>query len=78
MSLDTGRLIISTALELGLAKTLDQSQRLALKTTVEASAGTAVDKVDELKKAIRIGEGRYTDDTFSVGMTRSSSKSIPR
>lgn len=54
MSLDTGRLIISTALKLGLTKTLDQSQRLTLKTAVEASTGTAVDEVDKLKKVIRM------------------------
>jgi hypothetical protein len=60
MGLDTGRLLISTALKLSFAKTLDQGQRLALKTTVEASASTAVNEVDELSNCKKRKETRKT------------------
>lgn len=52
MSLDTGRLLISSALKLGLAKTLDQGEGLALETAVEAAASTASNKIDELKDTV--------------------------
>jgi hypothetical protein len=49
VGLNNLRLLILTTLKLGLAQTLDQSKRLALKTTVEASTGTAVDELDKLE-----------------------------
>lgn len=50
VGLNAGRLLIGTALQLGLAEALDQGQGLALEATVEASTSTAVDEVDKLKE----------------------------
>jgi len=45
---DAGGFVISSALELGLAKALDQGKGLALEATVEASTSSAVNEIDEL------------------------------
>jgi len=46
--LDNGRLLIGRCLLLGLAQFFDEAEWSALETTLEASAGTGVDEVDEL------------------------------
>ena len=48
VSLDKIGLLIRLGFLLGLAELLDQAHRLALKTAVEPSASTGVDKVTEL------------------------------
>lgn len=48
MCLDEVRLLVRLGLVLRLAELLDQTHRLALKTTVEATAGTGVDDIAEL------------------------------
>lgn len=49
MSLDAGRLLVREGGELGLTQTLDEGKRLALQATVETSASTAGDHLDELE-----------------------------
>jgi hypothetical protein len=48
VGLDKVGLLVGLSLLLGLAELLDQSHGLALKSTVEPSAGTGVDEVAEL------------------------------
>ena len=48
MRLDDSRLLIGRRLLLGLAQFFDKAEWSALETTLEASAGTGVDEVDEL------------------------------
>ena len=48
MSLDEVGLLVGLSLLLGLAQLLDQTHGLALKTTVEPTAGASVDNITEL------------------------------
>lgn len=54
MGLDDFRLLILGTCKLSLAKALNKGERLALKTTVEASTGTAMNKINELRKILQI------------------------
>jgi hypothetical protein len=48
VGLDNSGLLVSGSILLGLTQLLDQTHGLALKTTLETSTGTGVDKVHEL------------------------------
>lgn len=48
VSLDGSGLLIGESLSLGLAETLDEAHGLALKTTLELSAGTGVNETHEV------------------------------
>jgi hypothetical protein len=48
VSLDNSGLLVDGSVLLGLTELLDQTHRLALKTTLETSAGAGVDKVHQL------------------------------
>lgn len=62
VSLDEVRLLVRLGLLLGLAELLDEAHRLALKTTVESSAGTSVDDITELL-------GRKVEELVKVDTT---------
>ena len=53
MCLHDGGLLIGGCLLLGLAELLDESERLALETALEATAGAGVDKLTNAKNIPR-------------------------
>jgi hypothetical protein len=48
MGLDNSRLFICSTIKLGLAKTFNQSKRLALKSTIKTSASATMNEFDKL------------------------------
>jgi hypothetical protein len=92
VSLDEVGLLVRLSLLLGLAELLDQTHGLALKATVETSAGTSVDDIAELlageveepKKKKSVGRPWYAhaDSMSRIGHVSRcctySSRSMPR